>query len=1031
MKRWVWLVFMSALQLHGESQCYTVQLFSASVSLPLERIPEVPKECILERIGVYRVARCGCYDAYSKAVENKRFYVERYPQLMIETVDRNSFVEENSTYVLTTDKKAQAQSVPTLTPAKIAIAKSALKKYTLSAPIDIDDEQLRLMCQVFTYSSDLENAYTTAQKALKSYPRSLYWHAKVAEIAQWLEKHFEATKHLLYIFNQTHDEELEQEILDYALGTLQYDVALPIVSKRAQIDPSIKNLQDLMFLHEQVGIPETGLALMEELHKRDPDNYDLVQELLRIYTDHGKIVKAEELVDEVRSSKMINIDLAVQLSYYYSARRDIAASYQVLLDANTSIAEGNVTQYDRQISDLGWFLEEFKTAAQASLRLYKRQEARMVDYERISIYFNDPKLLQDAIAKGYQKYQNKEVFITYLGSLQKNEDYNKLALIFAQVKENAQEQMFEKETDYWLIKAQMHHHFKEHSQALGALENAIRYQPNATKPLSAYLWFLIDSDDVNALKNLMVKIERQKKIVPELWLPLGVGHFKLQHTDRALYYIDKLMRSKEATIDTKFMYAYIMQARGAYDAFRGVMKTIDMQLLAQSQKEPALLKSPTFLEHYLKARIAFVSVDTFEKLLFQSRSVLSFEQYTEIALLWALQHDAKEQAHYQMQHLKKAEPWMRFGMALGFDARSQQLDLLYRYYELLPYSDRIEAALNTGQRALAQTLAFDGASHNTQNELLYKQLHDVVESDADMAQMQGGYYDRGSVSQYYVNVKDRHYLGDGWRFLADAYFADNTLIDHDQLSTLPYYDQSFQMGMQKNFMQGSIEMKVGVRDAMKTHYMYTLLATYHLGAHVSLQAGYNKGDRSQESTYLLFGGMKDFLHITAAWNYVPSSTLLLYVQQAEFYSQDEAYLGNGTSARLMWRKLLRSAYPDVAWGAYYEVGHYEPSQNYKGIVEYLQPIRAQVLPEDYYNIGAYLMLGSESKAHYSRTWKPYLEFIPYYNGYKEALNFALNAGIGGPSFDKDQMGLGINYNQGVNGSQESVFEFYMRYRMFY
>jgi len=808
--------------------------------------------------------------------------------------------------------------------------------------------------------------------------------------------------------------------------------AAPLLKERTEANPTRENIKNLIFIYNKLGEPEVASKVIETLYdQKKVDTYAL-KKALRINMNLGDIEASQRIVEKILKEEHISVDLAQLLSYYYFSKQNIKESYKVLLDADLSSHEGNQTAYYQEVSDIGWYLEDFNTSANASKALFQDHKARLVDYERILQYFDqETDLLADVAYRGYKKFHKKYIFMSYLNILINNKKYDRLASAFKEFERSGEDKQFENEALYWVIKAEKHVHFKEHDEAIDAFERALKLEPDSHSVVLAYLWFLIDEEDQYHLKKLIFDLEEKGDLSSDLWLPLGVGNFQLQRSDRAFNYISKLMNIQSDNIDVKFLYAYIMQTREETDAFMQTMQTIKDILQKQKEKNPLLMQDSEFLERYLKSSMYFLPPDEFIPLLQHSESVLKPRSYTEISIFWALLHNEKERARFLAGLLSYIEPWMQLSMAMSFDSRTRQMDLLYRYYEILPIRDRVSAAVATGQISLAQTLAFEGQEDNKYDYLLYTQGRDLAEANVNKLKVKSAYVNRSILEQYVLQGDNRYYLAKGYSFLSDIYFADNTTLDDTQLATVPYYDRSLHVGIHKKLTRGFIEAKAGIRSAMDDYYMYSLLLNYQLNSRLNLELSYNSGMNAQETSYLLLGGKKDMVSGRLQYQVLPSSNLSLYMSSNEYYSQDDYYLGQGYSGRLEWNKLLHSGYPDISWGLYYDFGTYKEDRGYRGVIEILQPIRTYALAQDFYNIRINLFYGIVNKETYTRVWRPYFEFSPYYNGFTDQYNFALSAGVGGLGFDQDHTSMGVSYNQAVNGTQESFLELYMRYQLLY
>lgn len=95
-----------------------------------------------------------------------------------------------------------------------------------------EEEELRLMVQVFLYKNDLQSALQVAQIGYDQYPNSYYWNEKMATICQWTDRPARAMKHLQKMYALKHDPKLENKLIEYGKTTFQYESIEPFVLKK-------------------------------------------------------------------------------------------------------------------------------------------------------------------------------------------------------------------------------------------------------------------------------------------------------------------------------------------------------------------------------------------------------------------------------------------------------------------------------------------------------------------------------------------------------------------------------------------------------------------------------------------------------------------------------------------------------------------------------------------------------------------------------------------------------------------------------
>ncbi len=992
----------------AQESCYSVQLLSQPSRLdqPLLTLDE---SCLWMTIGKQSTVRCGCFETYAQAWGHLGKFSKRYAQARVVSSYRYRFAELPSPSPQPSPPKADDT--------------------VLEALIVSGDEQLELMFQIFVYAGDLEHAYETAKKALKRYPDAPYWHQKMAEVAQWLDKREEAMEHYLQLYHATRSPSIEAKLYEYALSAYQYTTAAPIARAKALKAPTHENVKDMIFLYDALGKPEIAAKTLVDLYEAKHEPW-LLREALRLYINIGMLDQAEQVASRIRQSDKVDTETASLLSYFYFATRRIDQSYSVLRDAD--LQGTPPIAYLEQLSDLAWYIKDFGVAAEASRRLFEASSARLVDYERILYYYEsrDRPLAIRAAYQGFEIHQKSYIFLTYLNLLVAENDQASLRKAFDTLTpEHAT--LLKREIAFWLIKAGMHQAAQEHDATREAIDEALRLDPRSLSALSSLLWYYIDVKDHYRLETLIQKIEERSKIPIALHLPLAVGHFSLQRSDRAWIYIDGLLDHDEEGIDVSLMYAYIMQGREENDAYIGVMQSLFEKLHARVLADPTLMNDRDFVERYLKTALTVLPSDQFEALLKASPAVLSARTFTEISIFRSLRNDAHAQARMLQRGLVFIEPWMLLSSALHADDRTAMLDLLDQYGAVLPIRDRVTAARSTANVALAQTMAFDAMEYNSHDPLLYQQYRDLQEERADTLMLRGGYIDRSQMTQRYASFEQRHYLSRGWRLQTEAAIASNEHFRKKQLSTLPYYDRTVRIGLSREFGRGRFTLWGGVHSAMQTYYELSALLSYALTQQLGVELSVEDGAAANESLYLVLGGKKQSVSGRIDYQHLSSMRFSASFGHTRFSSQDDVALGYGSVGRVEIQRVLRSGYPDLLAGIFYDFGRYREFSGSKGMIDILQPLRSKALPDAFDNFGLALAYGNSNATTYTRVWRPYAEFSPYYNSTLRQLSYSMGLGIGGSWWNQDHLLFGVGYSEALSGTKERLFDLHLQYKLYY
>jgi len=1001
------LLFIPLLLLaKSDESCYTVQLNSFIIKD--EKVYSFeeqgyPQGCVLVRGNRVNSIRCGCYDSYTRAQILLHDLKVRYAQATVVTTYKNRFAKGNNS---------------------IDIAPHSL---------DTDDQELKLLFQVFSYSSDLENAYKTARKALELYPKSLYWHRKMAEVAQWTDRREEAVEHMLYLYSHTQNKVLEDKILEYSLSAYQYKTAAVMMEKRVRQNPNEENVQKMVYIFDLVGKPLESAELLDEIYMKDPSRTALLTQQLQIYLNLGEMQRAKTVVQKIEKAQMHDMRSASLRSYFYFLRRDIQDSYQALLDVDVTREEGDLTAYYIQLSDLSWYVQEYKQGALASVKVDEAQKARLVDFERIIAVYKkeDPLRARQAALAAYKRFSQHYLFYTYAYMAMGAKTYGELLEVCTTI-EKEKDNTITGKALYWMLKAESLAalHFK--NEAKEAFLRAKSIDPDSSQIIQAYLWFLLDLKEQKALMELLLDLEGRGALDVDFYLPMAVAYFSIQHGDKAAYYLDKLDKIGRKSHEIALLNAYVKQSQNEEDAFYKEMRSLYAQLQKERADNNALTYNAEFMNTYLNVSMFFMGADAFEQSLKTSKAVLKAKDYNELSLSFALRGNVDEQVHIMAQRLLSSPPWIRLNIAFSAEDRRLQQDIVYRYFRVLPRRDSVAAAQNNNQIALAQSLVFEGLENNEKDELLYDQMRQLHNEYTDYFVTNTGYLDRSGLSQVYSNMHNSYYLSKGYSFETDLFVTSNSITDNEIFKSIPDTSTAFGVGFKKRFERGFYQIDAGIKESADSYNYLSFRYNTVFSRRVSMELLVDKGAKAQESVYLLVGGYKDRVALQTQYSLLGSSQIDLYLEAANYFSDDGKDLGSGISGRLDYTYLQRSAYPDIRITPYYTFGDYTQSGGDRGVIEdMLNFPDTNVISDDFWYTGVDFSYGMQNRNDYVRVWRPFFSLSPYYNGREARFNYGFSAGMGGEVLGQDNLAFIVDYAESVGGTNDTLWRTYFRYKILY
>ena len=988
----------------GEESCYTVQLKSFVIKNKSAYAFEsygYADSCKLFEFTKMNTVRCGCFESYSEAQEYLKELKPKYEQATI----------------VTTYKKRFSKS--TISP--------------LSEPRESDDQELRLLYQVFSYSTDLENAYKTAKKAVRLYPDSLYWHQKLAEVAQWTDRREEAAEHYMYVYKRTNDKALEKKIFEYSLAAYQYETAAKLIEKRVKENSSEENVKNMVYIFDLLGKPLESAELLAEVYKKDPSRTWLLTQQLQIYLNMGELQRAGKVVKQIEKVGLNDLTTAYLVSRYYFLTRDLNASYAALNSVDKTKMDGNTSAYYMQVSDLAWYIQEYEEAGEASVKVDEANDARLVDYERITAVYKkkEPKRAMKASLDAYKKFGQKYLFYTYAYLALDKKMYQELLDVCDEIEED-KNSVVVNEALYWMVKAQVYSALKDYDEANIAYKKALALDANSKEIFSAYIWFLMDSQQSAQLEAFLFGLEEKESIDSSLYPVLAVAYFNLQNPDRSLYYVEKIKESGNADVDTEFIYAFIKQGQNEEGAYYKQIRSIYKKLDSQLKENPLLAKNSDFMLDYLTAKLPLVTVDEFDRALAEARAVLGEQSYNQLLLSRDFRENIDERVHNTSQRFIKLEAWLVMNMALRAYDKATVQETLHRYYRTLPMRDRVQAARLNYEISLAQSAAFEGLDKNRKDELSYDALRQLHNEHADYFLTRTGYLSRTGLNRVYSEVHNSYYLAKGYSFEADVFLASNSVEDDDVFREVPSTSTSIGFGIKKRFDRGFWELDIGRRDSADEYdylsFTYNTVISERLSAQLLVDAGAN----ADESVYTLVAGYKDRVSLETYYRLLGSSTINIQLEKSRFYSQDDVELGSGVSGRISYSYLQRSAYPDITVSPFYSFGDYSINGPDKGVIrDYLAFPDANVISDDFWYLGTDFNYGMENRFNYVRVWRPFFSVSPYYNGREEEFNMGASLGMGGELFGQDNLSFVVDYASSVGGTQDELLRTFFRYKILY
>ncbi len=571
-----------------KESCQTVQLISYSNTEKNKQIlasKTFPKECVLMEIGNSLTVRCGCYESSNEVKEDLLIYQDEYNLAYVATTYKYRFGQN---YKMS--KPAEVSSINEDIQSLNSISNDDNTLFTEKETFGSSQEELRLMLQAFLYKNDLENAYKVANSAYKKDPNSYYWNQKMAEISRWTGRTEESVGYMLFLYNVKKEEKMRDDIIEYATSAYRYEDIQDLVSQKAVKYPTDENIQKMITIYDKTGSPEKTAIILEKEYKKDPSKENYLTIALKIYLDIGDLESAKRIVSIMEVKSLYTIENAILISSYYYLDRKMQKSYEVLLLTDEEGVETDV-EFNKLLSDMSWYMQDYTTGAKGSQRLMNLKQARLIDYERVIFMYQGTNIaiVCNASKKAYSEHRLSYLFYGYANAAFELKEYEGLNKVIEDI--DKRDSPLKDDAMYWIIKARLYGYLNKPILKRNALQIAITIDPNNLQAKNSMFWFFMEAKLDVELKKLLYEMTENSNLNPAFYMPIASAYLYLNDIDKANFYAQKLIANNNPiikSIDFKFFKAYIYQAQNKEQEYRKEMQEILVMLKIKAKKKKKL-----------------------------------------------------------------------------------------------------------------------------------------------------------------------------------------------------------------------------------------------------------------------------------------------------------------------------------------------------------------------------------------------------------------------------------------------------------
>ncbi len=897
---------------------------------------------------------------------------------------------------------------------------------TFSNATQTESEQFSLMYDSFIFSKDLENAYKVAKSALEKEPDSYFWNQKMSEIALWTGRHNKSIKHLMFIYEIDQDPLLSDEIIKRLTASYQYEKALVfIIEKLEQNDYNNQDIEMMSDIYDKVGRPKESIKILKKLYAKNGQNRYL-SDILSVYLKTGEINKAKKIVKKLERVKIKDAKIALAISQYYFIKKDLDRSYLTLLDAKDRVKVlAKNRKFFEKISDLGWYLQEYKSGVYGSLMLYESKTARLIDYQRIAqVYKNsNSTIIRDMSLSALTQHNNSKFFIDYAQRRVEKKDFKKIDFEIQKLLKNKKSMsILKNESRFWLIKASVDKHFKRDKEADKSIKNTLLLKSDSPQTLSQTLWYLIDNFEYKALGYEIKKIENNGNISPELYHPLSASYLALQKPDIATKYLKKSIKNEPKNLELRFLYTSILASQGKEKKRADELKKISKILNRQAKDNPTLKKDKKFLRQYLETSLNAVSSKRFLNLLKISKKRLTKKDYKELQIAHSLKYKKYERAYKIQKSMTHINPITAMEIARLRGKVDKKKTLMREFSYTTPKYMKIESAENSNLMHKATKLAKIALSNNKNNQYLIDKLSTLNNTYGNKIEIDAKSSKQGALKIDSLGLDSFYYLSNGLGFLIDLEkhrYKDDKLKISDKFKT---DDISAKIGLRKHIYNGNVELSLFYRDGQKSTFGFMLNADKKINDELHLAFNAKTNSRVEDaSTYLLLGGKKNSAWVETNYKITSNQTLLFLGEYHKYFTVFDEKIGSGMRGRFSWNYDFATN-PNTSFQIFYTQGNFSENNNTNSIRKLL-PIYERdtnLIENDSQNIGIGFNYSDDSYQIGSK-FQPYFRISALYSNAETRIYTDVNTGLKGSFSKNDMFKLGFNYLNRLNNLGDEKF----------
>lgn len=826
--------------------------------------------------------------------------------------------------------------------------------------LPFDDKTYTLGYEVFLENRKPEDAWAIANAAVRQNPADMRWRERLAQVSEWTQRPAVALENWLAVARQTNQEAAWQAVLRLAPG--QFDDAALVQALRHQLrgrpeDPRL--MRALVDAQERLGEPQPAIDYLRQ-HARSPAALELLAQLAeragqpdlalqtwrQLLANPAQITAERAMHAAVLALQHRQPDLGLQwlqaVQDHPPAAADSAAELWRFTAGVAESRESNqlaIAAYRKLVAARQADVEDYD----ALIRLLQRQHPleaaplALMAWER----HDEPRHLIEALSL-YASHNQWSEFARTLALLDATPGATRHSL--ARLRQSAQ---------FLRLVGGYHHNAGRLAQARRDYQAALRLEPSSSDTRQALLWLLIDSNDTNAIRELLALQEPAWSASEDLHEALAGAYQALSLPQVALTrYLTPHLAERQGDFLWLMNYADALEQNQESDRawrlrrhllsqqWQAARQGANGERLSRAQARQRWLTEEGLdaTRRIARARLVLMQQpgDPAHEVLRELLRLDSDAQgnysnaAAETAIGWL--QDAGEYTaergflrhqYARSQGQRANRPlWAEITLALAEDDKAATGQLLQQFDERLPRYDRVNAAVAVGDMRLAQSAAFEAQGEQPDDNPLHLQLSDNLlafsdQAGAHLARRQLGVLDEDRVdAQFHLAINPRLSLELDLSRIRRSVAAPDLLRDvaHEEIAALL---------LRWRHPDGETRVRAANRRGYATTTPLSLEHEQRLDNRLSLRGELGWHLPSEESVALRMGGMKTRVAAHLRYQATRQDSVLLSQWGEQYRLQTGAEVGRGRHTAVEYTHTYRQEAPTWELGAFWSNHRFE------------------------------------------------------------------------------------------------------------